>query len=223
MSAEHAGPPPPTDLCQPFVHALPISGASVTVITASGTPSVLCSTDPTSARLEELQFELGEGPHWAAASSGQIIMVPDLGSSDDSRWPVFDLAARVLPVGAIFAIHLTMGAVTVGVAGLYRAARGELTPDQQITAVAIGSAIAATAVHRAIASAFDETTAETASKPALRREVQQAIGMILVQLDTTATIAYSRLQAFAFASGRTVHAVAHDVVARTITFDDVIP
>jgi AmiR/NasT family two-component response regulator len=56
--------------------------------------------------------------------------------------------------------------------------------------------------------------------PALRREVHQATGMILVQLNTSATIAYSRLQAYAFAEGRTVQSVAHDVVARVLTFED---
>jgi hypothetical protein len=44
--------------------------------------------------------------------------------------------------------------------------------------------------------------------------------MILVQLDTTATIAYSRLQAYAFAQGRTVLSVARDVVTRTLAFDN---
>ena len=54
--------------------------------------------------------------------------------------------------------------------------------------------------------------------PAMRREVHQATGMILVQLDTTATIAYSRLQAYAFANGRTVQDVARDVVRRHLSF-----
>jgi AmiR/NasT family two-component response regulator len=50
--------------------------------------------------------------------------------------------------------------------------------------------------------------------------VHQATGMILVQLDTTATIAYSRLQAYAFAEGRTVLSVARDVVTGTLAFDN---
>jgi AmiR/NasT family two-component response regulator len=56
--------------------------------------------------------------------------------------------------------------------------------------------------------------------PALRREVHQATGVILVQLDTTATIAFSRLQAYAFAQGQTVQSVSHDVVTGELTFED---
>jgi hypothetical protein len=44
--------------------------------------------------------------------------------------------------------------------------------------------------------------------------------MMLVQLDTTATIAYSRLQAYAFAQGRTVASVSHDVITRALNFED---
>ncbi|WP_354576765.1 ANTAR domain-containing protein [Frigoribacterium sp. UYMn621] len=68
--------------------------------------------------------------------------------------------------------------------------------------------------------ATDDDVSESVAVPALRREAHQATGMILVQLDTTATIAYSRLQAYAFAQGRTVLSVARDVVTRTLTFDN---
>jgi len=44
--------------------------------------------------------------------------------------------------------------------------------------------------------------------------------MILVQLDTTATDAFIRLRAHAFASGRTVEDIAHDVVTRVLDFRD---
>ena len=64
---------------------------------------------------------------------------------------------------------------------------------------------------------------ESAAAPAFRREVHQVTGIILVQLKTTATIAYARLQAYAFANGITVHAVARDVVSGSLTFEDTPP
>ena len=73
------------------------------------------------------------------------------------------------------------------------------------------------------AATNEGSTLESATAPALRREVHQATGMILVQLNTTATVAYSRLQAYAFSRGRTVQDVAHDVVAGTLTFDETTP
>ena len=89
--------------------------------------------------------------------------------------------------------------------------------------MAIASAIAAGAVQQAMVSAIDDVAVESAAAPAFRREVHQATGIILVQLKTTATIAYARLQAYAFANGITVHAVARDVVSGSLTFEDTPP
>ena len=72
-------------------------------------------------------------------------------------------------------------------------------------------------------SVIDQAAVESAAAPALRREVHQATGIVLVQLDTTATVAYARLQAYAFANGRTVLTVARDVVAGSLTFEETPP
>ena len=208
------------DLCLPFIDALPISGASVTAISSSGAQSALCSSNDVAARIDELHFELGEGPQWDATRSGQIVLIPDVTTDGHDDWPVFGAALIGLEVGAIFSVPLRMGAVTVGAATLYRDVPGALTEDEQSSALAIASAVASTAVQRAMRSATDDEHSESVLAPALRREVHQATGMILVQLNTSATIAYSRLQAYAFAEGRTVQSVAHDVVARVLTFED---
>jgi hypothetical protein len=212
MMAEKSGYPAAArnpaklDLCQPFLNDLPISGASVTVISSSKAQVALCASDTVAARLDELQFELGEGP--------------DVASAPHDRWPVFAASIGQLNIGAIFSIPIRMGAVTVGAATLYRDTPGGLNEDHQSSALAIASAIASTAIQRAITFATDDEISESAAVPALRREVHQATGMILVQLDTTATVAYSRLQAYAFAHGRTVLSVARDVVTRALTFDN---
>jgi len=208
------------DLCELFITALPVAGASVSVMVPSGARLTLASSDEVAARIDELEFELGEGPQGATARSGEIVSITDVSEHDHEEWPVFGAALRELPVGSLFCIPMLMGAVTLGVATLYGAAPRELTLDQQIAALAIASSIAGLAVERAMHSAAAESTHESATSPALRREVHQATGIMLVQLNTTATIAYARLQAYAFANGRTVEAVAHDVVAGILTFDE---
>ena len=75
------------------------------------------------------------------------------------------------------------------------------------------------AVRQAVTSAeADSPGPEPTSAPALRREVHQATGMILAQLDISATEAFIRLRAHAFATGRSVQEVAHDVVTRMLDF-----
>ena len=100
------------DLCRPFLNSLPVSGASVAVMTASGARMTLCSSGVIAARIDELQFELGEGPQSAVARSGQIVMVPDVALGGHDEWPVLGAALGELPVGAIFCVPIQMGAVT---------------------------------------------------------------------------------------------------------------
>ena len=211
------------DLCHPFLSSLPVSGASVTAMSASGSRMNLCSSGVIAARIDELQFELGEGPQNSVARSGKLVMIPDVASGGHDDWPVLGAALSELPVGAIFCVPIQMGAVTVGVATLFCDTPLVLDDQQQATALAIASAIAAGAVQRAMVSAIDDVAVESAAAPAFRREVHQATGIILVQLKTTATIAYARLQAYAFANGITVHAVARDVVSGSLTFEDTPP
>ena len=211
------------DLCHPFLSSLPVSGASVTAMSASGSRMSLCSSGAIAARIDELQFELGEGPQISVARSGKLVMIPDVASGGHDDWPVLGAALTELPVGAIFCVPIQMGAVTVGVATLFCDTPLVLDDQQQATALAIASAIAAGAVQQAMVSAIDDVAVESAAAPAFRREVHQATGIILVQLKTTATIAYARLQAYAFANGITVHAVAREVVSGSLTFEDTPP
>ena len=204
-------------LCAPFVELLPVTGVSISVFDEEGRQSTICASDPTAARIDELQFELGEGPHWAALSQARPVMVSDVRADSRDEWPVFGGAILELEVGALFAFPMVMGAVTVGVIDLYRTDAGSLDVADVATARALAAGTARRAVNQAIHSAGDDTFDDTTA-PATRREVHQATGIILVQLDVTATEAFFRLRAFSFANGRTVHDVAHDVVSGDIDF-----
>lgn len=104
------------DLCRLFLSSLPVSGASVTVMAASGARMSLCSSGVIAARIDELQFELGEGPQRLVVRSGQIVMIPDVASGGHDEWPVPGSALGELPVGAIFCVPIQKVALTLGVA-----------------------------------------------------------------------------------------------------------
>ncbi len=209
---EHVAVPSTPTLCSDFVRALPVTGASISLFGAEGDQSTICATDSMAARAEALQFELGEGPHWEALHTGAPVLCPDLAASGQQEWPVFRLAARDLGVAAMFSFPMTMGAVVVGVVDLYRATVGAMAPSSVAMAGAMASRAAGAAALEAVRSAGDDRTSERETAPALRREVHQATGVILSQLDIPATEAFARLRAYAFASGRPVEDVAHDVV-----------
>ena len=205
-------------LYDPFLAGLPISGLSISVVGRSRRESTICASDPIAVRIDELQFALGEGPHWEATRTGVPSMVPDVGRADHSVWPMFADALVELSVGAVFAFPLTLGAEVVGVADLYRTTPGPLNAAQVATAQALAASSAAPAVRRATQVADRDLPISVGNAPEMRREVHQATGMILAQLDLTATEAFVRLKAHAFTTGRPIHWVAHEVVARRIDF-----
>jgi hypothetical protein len=224
MAAEPISPKSPLSaafnsaaLCDPFVELLPIDGASISMFGVSG-QSTICASDALAARSETLQFELGEGPHWEALRTGLPVMRSDLADADQSEWSVFRDAAREIGIGSVFAFPMKMGAVTVGVVDLYAAHPVTMDAAMIASALRLAARTAPAAARQALFSANDDRPTEHEMAPALRREVHQATGMVQAQLDTTATDAFARLRAHAFATGMPIHDIARDVVARRLDF-----
>ncbi len=206
------------DLCRPFVDQLPVTGASISVIGTLARRLTVCSSDTVAAQLEGLQFDLGEGPQWEVMKTGMPVFSPDLSLQSTSNWPVFGAAAARLGAAAVFAFPIAVGAVTVGVVDLYRTTPGALDGLMVALARSLADQVAAPAVKTAISWAEQDHAPENAGAPTMRREVHQATGMIIAQLEITATEAFSLLRGHAFVSGRTVEDVATDVVARLLDF-----
>lgn len=208
---------PAESLCGLFVELVPVSGASITVFGRPGAQSTICVSDGIAVELDQLQFGLGEGPRFQAARTGRAAISEDLRSGVHPEWPVFGTAAARLGVGSVFSFPIRIGSALLGVADLYRRTAGPLGADATARARSIARRVAVPAVELAGRSATSDE-ADPHDAPALRREVHQATGMILIQLDVSAGEAFSLLQAHAFAHGRTVEDVARDVVQRRLDF-----
>ena len=221
-----ASPPPVgvgfgESLCSPFVSELDVSGASISVSGLRDRQSTVCASGPLAARLDTLQFELGEGPGWEVRATRSIVLCPDLSRSTDSSWPVFLGAARELGIESLFSFPMLIGAALVGVVDLHCISARVPDPEFVRRATSMAARVASVAVQRALHSAEDHRSHESAMAPALRREVHQATGMIISQLGVSATEAFARLQGHAFTTGTTIHGIAHDVVTGNLVFTDV--
>ena len=206
------------DLCAAFVEQLPVAGASICVIGVGGIQSAVCTSDAISAHLDQLEFDLGEGPRTEVSRTDQPVLCADVRSDSHREWPVFGAAAVALGVGALFAFPIMMGAVRLGVVGLYRDTAGGLTQKDLRHARFLARMVATKMVDAAVQTAGQSDALDARRPPGMRREVHQATGMILMQLNITATDAFAALRANAFASGRTVDDVAHDVLTGAIDF-----
>jgi hypothetical protein len=209
-----------SSLCAPFLAVLPVGGAAVSVLAGSAGQSTMCASDDTAARLDELQFDLGEGPCWDAMTTRAPVLASDVAVDGATAWPLFTNALQNDAVSgevrAVYAFPMFVGSLDIGAVDLYSSS---VTPLERslVTDAAKLASLAAWQVLRRILSDSDGEELDTPSAYN-RREVHQATGMILAQLDISAADAALLLRAHAFSSGRTVAEVANDVIERRLDF-----
>jgi hypothetical protein len=207
------------DACAVAVQVARVSGADLTMRTRTVSSRVVCVTDELSARVEELQLTCGEGPCMDAYRSRAPVLFENLGAVDAAqRWPAFAPAAAMIGVAAVYAFPLQMGAVRLGVMDLYhlepksldaRELQDALTLADTATLLLMGS------------EARDDSGVEPVDDllgDGYRAEIDQASGMVSVQLGVVVEEAFLRLRAHAYAHDRRLTEVADDVVARRLRF-----
>jgi hypothetical protein len=217
---EAADADPGRALCRVLMDALPVAGASISVVTERGSHSVVGASDALAAKLEALQFELGVGPHWEALRTDRPAFLWNAADvAQLSAWPTLAVDAVGWGVGSLFALPLQLGAATVGVADLYSRSPVEPWSDEMIDlAQDLARSVAARAVRLATRSAEAATSRTGRNAVELRREVHQATGMVMAQLDCSASTALLRLRGRAFASGIPLEGLAREVITRRFDF-----
>jgi hypothetical protein len=198
-------------LAYPFANLLPVSGASVSTFGPLLGAETVSATDARAGRIDELQFDLGQGPCWDALSTRRPVLEPDLATS--ASWPAFIDAVRNERVAAIFAFPLVLGPLEIGAVDLYSADRVALTEEQQRQALALCGIVSRLLLRHVIADRGSDVPT-----PFSRRLIHQATGMVLTQMKISADDAYLIIQARAFADGRSMRDVAEDIIERRIRF-----
>lgn len=207
-------------ICALCISELAVSGAGATVLSAvrNGAATgprrgLVHASDPVSAGLEDLQFTVGEGPCLDAFATGGPILVPDLAAAY-TRWPAFGPAAAGLGVAAVFSFPLQIGVVRLGSLDLYRDRPGTLSRPELTDAL-----ILADLATQAVIDQIDgHPTNDLSWLADSHVEVNQAVGMVRIQLGTTTDAALLRLRGHAFAHDVTLSLVCRQVVARTLRF-----
>jgi len=226
-------------LCRAAVRALPADGAGISVMTADGVRGVAAASDPACVALEEVQFTLGEGPSVDAFAWRRPVLAPDLGAASSSRWPAYRTAAQQAGYCAAFAFPLQVGAARLGVLSIQRRSAGELSSEAVVQALTFAQVTVETLLdgqERTLPvtalTAFAPTpdpARDPTLDPTLDRAlgsqftVYQAQGMAMVDLGVSLADAMARLQAHAYASNRTLHEIARDIVAGRLRLEPDTP
>lgn len=203
-------------LCQPFLDLFRVDGASVSTLGSFLGSETLGASDTMAVRLDELQFDLGEGPCWTAKTEGRPAIEPDVKNNPTAAWPAFFAAIRDDDVGALFAFPLRIGSLQLGAIDLYSQRPRMFEPLQERQAAAFAHIISRHVLRSAIRDAGGEESARPS--PYSRRIVHQATGMVLAQVGISATDAHLLIQGHAFASGRSMKDVAEDILQGTLQF-----
>jgi hypothetical protein len=224
LAAQHAGTRhnlvAAADACAVAVAVAGVDGGWLSVMSDPVRRALIHATSPLAAELDELQFTLGEGPCADAFTSGRPVLVADLGAAGwQERWPGFSALGETAGAAAVFTFPLAMGAIRIGILGLYRETPGLLDPAALADALVCADlALLLLLNSRAgLDGGGDGLPVDGWSDDHAR--VYQATGMVSAQFRVALEEALALLRAFAFAHDRTLDEVAGAVVDRRLRLD----
>lgn len=199
-------------VCRACHELLGVDGVALTISYTSDSRVTVCTTDDVSARLEDLQEVLAEGPGHDASTEGRRVggILP---SDQPERWPMLSEAvlSQLSPMH-VLALPLTFGADPIGVLTLHRS--GPFTLEEEETAQFLADAIGAAILRDS------DGRNETASEPWLTRSrVHMATGMVVAQLRVSPQDALALIRAYAFAHDQSINRIAEDIVERRVRLD----
>jgi hypothetical protein len=216
IEALERAPDEPETYCEAFLSVLPVTGAAVSTIGEVLGSETVAASDAQSARIDELQFDLGEGPCWDAMRSAQPVLAPSIRTTGATRWPAFTHSVIQDGVSSVFAFPLTVGPVRFGAIDMYSAAPVRLSETQTRQAVAMAEIVSRHVLRRALAAIGEGPEAGVSAYS--RRLIHQASGVVLAQIDVSADDARLVIQGHAFAAGRSMMDVAQDILAGRLRF-----
>lgn len=210
----------PARLCEGCAEILSMTGAGIMLMSGDVPRGSICSSNPGSGLIEDLQYTLGEGPCIDAYEHDRPVLEPDLAGAGASRWVAFTPEAVRAGARAVFGFPLRVGTVRVGALNLYRDSPGPLDDAQHADALVLASVAARSVLSMQADAPPGMLGSELEAGVDFRLAVHQASGMVSVQLGVSVGEALVRLRAYAFAHDRPLAAVAEDVVARRLRLSD---
>lgn len=205
-------------LCTVCAEVTEMTGAGIMLLAEDRPQGSVCTTNEVSARIEELQYNLGEGPCVDAHRHRAPVIEPDLASPAVVRWVDFSRSAVEAGARAVFGFPIAVGDVRVGALNLYRDRAGPLTADQHADALIVAAVAARSIIAMQAGAVPGQLGDELEAGGDFRFVVHQASGMVAVQLGVRVDEALIRLRAHAFSHDRPLTDIAEAVVARQLRF-----
>jgi hypothetical protein len=194
---------------------LGVDGASLTLGYGDLNRVTLCSTDEFSARLEDVQEVIGQGPSYDAYRHRTIVTTYIDGAADQ-RWPLFsDAAKRALGACNIYAFPIKPGPHTMGVATFYQMAESALSIDAQVGQFLVNAVGVALVTDPDV---LDEDRLTKEESWVTHARTHQATGMVMAQLRLGDDDALALIRAHAYAHNTTLAQICDEILQRHLDF-----
>ena len=215
IAAESVESPLSLRMCQACAGILGMDGGSLTLAYADEERVTLCATDEWSARLEDLQEVIGEGPSYDAYQE-RLIHRLLVDGAVELRWPLLSDAIKDgLGRCAVYAIPIKPGPQTMGVATFYQHEVSPMLIDEveaQVLIDAVGVALVKDP------DVLDDDSHAKAESWNSRAQVHQATGMVMAQLSISSDDSIALLRAHAYAHRQSLAGTSADIIARRLDF-----
>jgi hypothetical protein len=202
-------------LTSAVLRVVPVSGAAVSTLGGVLGQETVSYSDAIAARIDELQFDLGEGPCWDVVADGEPVFEPEIQTRPRHQWPAFIEAIRGEPIGSLFAFPLSIGTLNIGALDLYHLHPATLSDEQARQVIAMAEVISRHVMRRALRIAGELERTENRHG---RRAVHQATGFVIAQLELSPEDAQLLIQGQALVQGRSMSEVAQDIIDRRLVF-----
>jgi GAF domain-containing protein len=178
--------------------------ASITVVDAAGAMSTWAQDGDLVTALDQLQYDVGEGPCLDSIRTGQCVLVPQLRTED--RWRRYVVGAAAMGVRSQVSAPLrTRGGEPVGALNLYSTTEAHLSLTAPLVAEVLAAQVAsALAAFREIESLHGALAASATSG--------QATGIVMARLEIDADHAAAHLRRASMLLDETLAQVAEDLV-----------
>jgi hypothetical protein len=209
----------PEQLARAAAVALGVDGVGLSLHDAAGNSTPLGASDEAATTAERLQFTAGSGPCMFAAQSGWPVFAPQ--DQLRTRWPTFhDLLVTHTPFRSVVALSLPGDLRGHGCLDLYLTHPIGVVTFDAMEALCVAELISDELSHTATWTQWTEIEGPpwTDTEPARQRaQVWMATGMVSLALQLEASDALAVLRSYAYASDRTVDALAADIVCGRLT------
>jgi GAF domain-containing protein len=196
------------------VQAIPgADGAGLTLLEQDRADTIV-STSPFVTEIDDIQYEMGQGPCISAAREGRTVLSGSLGG--DSRWPRFGGRAARFGVHSVVSLPLITPDGVVGAMNVYAHDKNAFD-DRAAELGQIFAVPAAIAVQNAHVLAQTQRLADQLqSALELRGVIDRAVGILMSRSGSTEREALERLRTLSQHEHRKLGEVARQIVDEAV-------